>query len=303
MSDEELISIAWFEYRSPKVMAPEHLRNYVTMMGESLKKQFESLKSKEDPIEEFSFLDFEYLEFVKILRSSCFVICYSAIERQLMSICEERQDKHTMKLKDVKGDGIELAQIYLKKQIGIDFPDQAEAWMKIQDYRQVRNIIVHNQGFIAEKHLNEKKFQDILRRHPDLAIDKESLNELTISDSFCFEVIDTMQTFFNDLFMRLLLHDYGSKETALRRHREHMLIVSANRLIRLLELGAPDSVIENEIKLLGKHYGQLFPNGKFQFEGLSKVVKQYQASPTSENFAKVEKAISVAARLKLKEKL
>ena len=75
----------------------------------------------------------------------------------------ERDNKYKLSASDCKGKGIDQAKTYLKKFVGIDFPDQSEYWNKITNYRKVRNKIVHNGCFIEISYKLSKQSYDKLK--------------------------------------------------------------------------------------------------------------------------------------------
>ncbi|MBI4231956.1 hypothetical protein HY605_01875, partial [Candidatus Peregrinibacteria bacterium] len=102
--------------------------------------------------------DIDLYSISNVLRSSLFVSCYSLLEHELLNLCELLQGLHeySIKLDDLRGRGILKAQAYLKKVVGITFPDQTPSWKDIVAYNHIRNLIVHNDGVLDNNDNSEK---------------------------------------------------------------------------------------------------------------------------------------------------
>ena len=84
-----------------------------------------------------------------LLRSSLLVSCISFFERSLIRLCNEIYSQRKLKLcwNDIDGKGVEKAQKYLKKYVGVAFPDDSPEWRDILIFQHIRNLVVH-QGSI-----------------------------------------------------------------------------------------------------------------------------------------------------------
>lgn len=70
-------------------------------------------------------------EFPKIMRNSLFVSVYSFLESKIVELCVPHEDT-SLQLGDMRGKGIEQAELYLKKVIGLDFPYNSKEWHYIK---------------------------------------------------------------------------------------------------------------------------------------------------------------------------
>lgn len=141
-----------------------------------------------------------------LLRSSFFVNLYSYFENKLISECRDRKtDGILLDFDDIRGvDVIERVKKYFTKVLRVKFPDSTPEWEIIQNYRIIRNCIVHAQGRIDE--LRDKKERDKLQRfvhrnkNVSLVREQEDLialfrrnGEIYIHQGFCEEACNTIK--------------------------------------------------------------------------------------------------------------
>jgi hypothetical protein len=88
-----------------------------------------------------------------ILRYSVLMGADTALEVYLNDTCETyaKVNDATLRLDDLKGTGIERARKYLKKVARIPFPDEKPTWTTVLRLHELRNCIVHADGFVQEK--------------------------------------------------------------------------------------------------------------------------------------------------------
>jgi hypothetical protein len=90
----------------------------------------------------------------QILRASLFGTAYGIFEHFLNAICKQSQGHvQGVTLKDLRGEGIQRAKLYLTKVAGMPLQDTPE-WQDLGDYGYLRNSLVHAQGYLAE---NDKR--------------------------------------------------------------------------------------------------------------------------------------------------
>lgn len=160
--------------------------------------------SKADQDELYDFYSDDYWQlsklFPNITASSLFVTSYSLLEYNLLSLCKGFQQDYSIKLDDLKDEGIFLAQTYLKKVVGIDFPDTTKHWNEIHYFNSIRNFIVHNNG-----QLNNKKRAEALKTYikTKKSLTLDSHNRIEISIAFISEELDTLEAFFKDVFLAI----------------------------------------------------------------------------------------------------
>jgi hypothetical protein len=92
----------------------------------------------------------------QLLRASLFSTAYGLFENFLNTICKQSHSQgyvDGVTLKDLRGDGINRAKLYLAKVVKTMPPDGPE-WQDLSDYGLLRNSLVHAQGDVAE---NDKR--------------------------------------------------------------------------------------------------------------------------------------------------
>ncbi|MCP2518911.1 hypothetical protein NLC26_03300 [Candidatus Aminicenantes bacterium AC-708-M15] len=195
-----------------------NLKEYVNTLEALLEKEVEDFKEyinaqaeKMTKKEQEEFFDIYYDQyqqlkkvFPNIMRSSFFVTIYTLLEYKLIFICNyyylckklNLPDPSTLK----KEKGIFRARKYLKKHVKVSFPDGHPSWRKIRFYNLLRNFIVHNFGRLNDSK-KAKKLETFIEKSSKLSLDCS--REIWIDKSFCFDVITTIENFFEELFKNL----------------------------------------------------------------------------------------------------
>lgn len=132
-------------------------------------------------------LSYAAQQYPNTIRGAFFMSCYSQMEIYLNSICRNCQLDQKMKLsyEDMAQQGISRAMSYFEKALGFDFSSNVN-WLKIQQYRQLRNIVVHNGGCVKVNEL--KKVKKILLNIPHFSLSR--LSYLSFEPEFCLEFIN-----------------------------------------------------------------------------------------------------------------
>lgn len=75
---------------------------------------------------------------------------FSFFEKGLNDVCSELRRKRLLSvdLKDLHGQGISRAKLYLSKVCSITAPFNGDAWPKISMLNEIRNAITHRGGFV-----------------------------------------------------------------------------------------------------------------------------------------------------------
>jgi hypothetical protein len=144
-----------------------------------------------------------------LFRESVFLTIYAFLEDILAQVCTHLYASKSLSLQpnDLRGRGIERSRIYLKKIVGINFPDQPESkWDILISYSRLRNNIVHN--FAGIDLANNSKSGDLLlkfiRTQGTLGI---AGNRIYIDKGFLPEVNKVVETFLILLKDRLCEYD------------------------------------------------------------------------------------------------
>ncbi len=136
-------------------------------------------------------------KYPNIHRESTVLTIFSFLEKQLNDLCDILSDfiDSDLRFKDLSGQGIERAILYLRKVINFNFSTSNREIAYIRGFNQVRNHIVHNGGELPESQThNVNKFiksNDNVRGNPG--------GSLIISDKFIPELIEVLSSFFKNL--------------------------------------------------------------------------------------------------------
>jgi len=99
--------------------------------------------------------------------NSFIIILYSYIEDGLNSLCNalfsdklrlqkiKGGEQFTITFKDIKGEGINRAKVYLEKVMGVSVHADKKSWSEIDTLRKIRNAIVHDDGTAKETILKD----------------------------------------------------------------------------------------------------------------------------------------------------
>ncbi|MER1277054.1 hypothetical protein [Bacillus sp. C15(2022)] len=137
----------------------------------------------------------------QIIRKTIFLQAYFTFESYLNSVCDFQKKQLYLNLsyKDMKGQGIERAKLYLCKACGmITDAFSSYEWKIIRDYNTIRNALVHNNGIVDSSKLNSVS-QGIILTKQNKEKDK---NQCTIEfeREFLDEVFVTLDKFSKELF-------------------------------------------------------------------------------------------------------
>lgn len=137
-------------------------------------------------------------EFAGILRRSFFISLYSFFENLLISECNSRENNEIpLVFKDIYAhDELQKVAKYFTKVLQIDFPNTTSQWEAIQNYRIIRNCVVHAQGRLNELK-NDGDRQKLLKyfdKNTNVILKEE---EIYLKRGFCDEVLQNIETFLN----------------------------------------------------------------------------------------------------------
>jgi hypothetical protein len=157
--NRELLEIQIGYLRSTHKLTEEALVRYGADLAEWYLHQRE-IVDDDEMVEDRDLLNKEFEElraesadaYPQILRASLFGTAYGIFEHFLNAICKQSHSQgyvQGLALKDLRGEGIHRARLYLTKVAQITLPDTPE-WRDIGDYGLLRNSLVHAQGYLAE---------------------------------------------------------------------------------------------------------------------------------------------------------
>ncbi|WBL50359.1 hypothetical protein NSQ11_06010 [Bacillus sp. FSL W7-1582] len=134
----------------------------------------EELKYYEDHFDVDSYNKYN-IWFPQLTRQALFIQAFFIFEYYLNELCivfKEKQN-HKVNYKEMHGNGITRAHLYLSKICSIEKPFQTNEWKLIKDYNKVRNAIAHENGEL-NKDVNLKGFEKIeYNNSPDTFILEE----------------------------------------------------------------------------------------------------------------------------------
>jgi hypothetical protein len=114
------------------------------------------------------------------------------------SIAAER--KLTRSLKETPGQGIERAKVWLEKVAGIDLTAIRPEWMKIRQFRDLRNVLVHAAGFLDPENPQHKRVAKLTEvEGSDLELQRHARTEVILTSEFLPMMIGTFGAFYNSL--------------------------------------------------------------------------------------------------------
>lgn len=134
-------------------------------------------------------------DFANLLRSSFFVSLYSFLESRLIKECESRKGADVQRSLSKGDNDLEKFQNYFADVLQIYFPGDTPQWQEIQNYRDLRNCIVHNHGKLAglRKSSADRLCKYIRGKEDLLSI---SGDEVFLNAAFCSEAFETVKRFF-----------------------------------------------------------------------------------------------------------
>ncbi len=141
----------------------------------------------------------QYAEtFPRILRNSFFVSAYSLLEYEMDVICRWlKKDKQLpISLSDLRGDTPDQFKNYCKL-ARLEFPFNGRLWQEINNYRRIRNCIVHNRGLI-ERAREERELRAYIIRKGIISQDTIA-QEIALTEQFCKKVVKTIGVFLNEV--------------------------------------------------------------------------------------------------------
>lgn len=141
-----------------------------------------------------------------ILRLSFFTSCYFIFEDFLLRLCNNlhQKNKYNLKVKELNGKGRVQAHTYLKKVVGVDFPDGIDEWGRIMKYNLLRNVIVHRNGIPNDEQINE--LCNFFDKNKYLSF-AEVNNRIEMKREFLLEVLSTYRAFFDSLINEIIRID------------------------------------------------------------------------------------------------
>lgn len=173
----------------------EYLEEYTDKF---VKRELKKYSELNPALENEIYSEFFYIaeEFPILLRYSFLVTCYSYLEHEFIKECKIQKKSKSLQLNvtDLNGNGIKRAKDYLIKVANIDFQID-ESWNEIMNIAEIRNSIVHSEGFLNDSKKAEKIKNYISRRH-DISIEND---KIILSADYCRYVINIISKILRNL--------------------------------------------------------------------------------------------------------
>jgi hypothetical protein len=136
--------------------------------------------------------------FTKTLRFSVLVTAHTLLETSLNATCsgEQKRYDHRLGLKDLAGQGVTRARLYLTKVCGVGFPNSTAEWKRMAALGDLRNVIAHADGDVS-KATNEQKVRNLVKNTSGLSL--RHGKHLEVTDDFVQDTLAKMDGFFSQL--------------------------------------------------------------------------------------------------------
>jgi hypothetical protein len=128
-----------------------------------------------------------------VFRSSVLLALYSQFEHHLNELCDglAREKNFKILAKDLADRGIVRSQKYMKKALGLEFPDQSSEWTRLRFVADVRNRIAHAGGTCGDELRKQVSADPLIKLSP--------FDEIRLQNGFITHTIDTMDAFVGQL--------------------------------------------------------------------------------------------------------
>lgn len=147
------------------------------------------------------------VKYPSIHRESIVLTIFSFLEHAMNSLCSilAQSVDSSVKLTDLKGQGVERALLYLRKVACFDLSTMSKEIEYVRGTNQLRNHIVHNGGVISEN--PKSKVHHFIASNEHVA--GKAGNSLYIREGFVPELIEVLSNFFEKLEVQVNLHIEG----------------------------------------------------------------------------------------------
>ncbi|MEZ2354660.1 hypothetical protein [Caballeronia sp. RCC_10] len=134
--------------------------------------------------------------FPNLQRRSAFITLFSFYEHELDSLCQrfKRAEKLTLSLKDVRGNGLEPATLFLEKVAQLPPQRDTPHWMEIKMIQSIRNLFVHADGRVNTQQKAELAY---INSCNDLSLNKR--HEVIIGGNFLSHTLGIFKKHFQDI--------------------------------------------------------------------------------------------------------
>jgi hypothetical protein len=134
--------------------------------------------------------------FTRTLRASVLVATYTLFETSLDALCaaDQKRQGHTLVLRDLAGQGVERAKLYLIKVCRVAFPADSHDWARLMDLNKIRNAFAHADGDVRRLR-DPERLREVIRRTPGLRLRNDTY--LEIDRAYVASIIRDVRSFFD----------------------------------------------------------------------------------------------------------
>jgi hypothetical protein len=135
-------------------------------------------------------------------RRASFLMLFAMFEDDLNELCARilAEWRLPVSIKTCRGQGVQRAKKWLEDIASVDLASSAAAWMKIKQFGDVRNVLVHAAGFLERGNRQHNRVRKLAEKKTfGLELHHHARTELSLRPEFLIVVIDTLETFYKSL--------------------------------------------------------------------------------------------------------
>ncbi|OCH01406.1 hypothetical protein A6D98_02995 [Aliivibrio fischeri] len=199
------ICLSFDSYREHARKIEEFLAKEITSFNLS---ESNDLHHEEDFFDNDDYLETRELEldeltniFPSIQRKAEIIAVYAVLEYQMQQICKsyERELDTQVRIQDLNSNGIlDQCKKYLQKVVSIDFPDKGEFWKEVMKVQQIRNVLVHADGYVKD---GNKELLSYIKQSNYLGLDLSG--KVIIKSGYSIHCIDSFCAFLTELYLNV----------------------------------------------------------------------------------------------------
>ncbi|MCB9224153.1 MAG: hypothetical protein H6582_08265 [Crocinitomicaceae bacterium] len=186
------------------VHTQDNIKDLQKKLEDKMSEELSKTSDDEDLFDLHEYYELQHIEFHQFhpttFNNSTLITLFSFLETSLKSLCDSlhRHKRHKIQVTDLKGNSyIDQSRKYLILVEGINLDDINDYWIKISNYRKIRNCIVHNNSKFftdKEKSIDKQNLYSLISKSEHLQIDKENgtfyISNYIYLLEFC-EIIET----------------------------------------------------------------------------------------------------------------
>ena len=132
----------------------------------------------------------------KTFYNSFFAYCYSDFEQKLIMLCKNEIHERNLQFLEGNRDVLKNIRKNMTNNMKLEFDNKcSNLWEEINDFKKIRNLIVHNGGYLPNAKNKQHIYQYINKRH-DIALDN---NKIVVEYEFCNFTINTFKNVFQNI--------------------------------------------------------------------------------------------------------